>query len=854
MEDPSIKVLVIDDEPGLLDIAKQFLELDRTISVDTSLSAADALKLIERREYGVIVSDYQMPKKDGIQLLKEIRGMGNKTPFILFTGKGREEVAIEALNNGANFYLQKGGQSASQFAELANMIKQAYISKLGERALRISEERYRILFENSVDAVMLATKNFESVLSANPSACKMFGMTEDEIRTTGIKGLIIDNKEWENVVQRLNQTGISKGKFTYRRKDGTTFTGETTHGILTGHYGIARISMIVRDITENKLTDGAIRESEERLRTYIDNAPEGIFIVDALGNYLDVNATACSMLKYSREELLNLDINGIMCRNAGQRALSRFQQLKEKGKVVMETVLIRKDGIEIPIFLNAVELPDQRYMAFCTDITEHKRAVDALKVSEERYRQLVESAAESIVVIQDGLLRMVNRMAIKVIGYPEKELLSESFCSFVHPDDRSMVVENYQRRTMDETVPARYELRLLTREGSTKWFEISAVLIDWEGRPATLNFLMDITERKRAEEAMRNTQAQLRVAMDLAKLVHWEYDVDKDRFTFDDQFYALYGSNVHKEGGQLMSSGAYAKRFIPPDEAGIVSIETAKAISTTDPNYVGNVTHTIIKSDGERRILNVRFGVVKDMSGRTVKTFGANQDVTELKRAEEALREANKKLNLLSSITRHDIKNQLMTLDGNLTMLSLKELDPASEELLRKSNSALNRISTMIKFTKEYEDIGVKDPVWCDIRTTIEKEAKGIALGSIKLVNDVPINLDIYADPLIAKVFHNLFDNAVRHGGKITTIHFFVEEHEGPHAIICEDDGVGIPSKMKEELFTHGSGKSHGFGLFLSREILGITGITMKENGEPEKGARFEITVPATVWRSSRID
>jgi signal transduction histidine kinase len=156
----------------------------------------------------------------------------------------------------------------------------------------------------------------------------------------------------------------------------------------------------------------------------------------------------------------------------------------------------------------------------------------------------------------------------------------------------------------------------------------------------------------------------------------------------------------------------------------------------------------------------------------------------------------------------------------------------------------------MIQFTKEYEDVGVKAPIWQNIRAMIEKEDKSVILGPIKLVNDVPTNLEVDADPLIAKVFHNLIDNAIRHGDKVTTIHLFVEEHDGSYAIICEDDGVGIPSDLKEELFTHSSGKSLGFGLFLSREILAITGITIIENGVPGKGARFEIIVPSDAWRS----
>ena len=157
----------------------------------------------------------------------------------------------------------------------------------------------------------------------------------------------------------------------------------------------------------------------------------------------------------------------------------------------------------------------------------------------------------------------------------------------------------------------------------------------------------DITERKDAEDAMLNAQTQLRIAMDLAKLVHWEYDVESDVYTFDEQFYNLYGSNQEKEGGRLMTPSTYARRFLPPEEEGLVVEEIRKCVAAVEPDHVGQVTHTIIRSDGERRTINVRFGVIKDAAGRTVKVFGANQDITERMRSEEELGRSQQLLQLV---------------------------------------------------------------------------------------------------------------------------------------------------------------------------------------------------------------
>jgi signal transduction histidine kinase len=228
----------------------------------------------------------------------------------------------------------------------------------------------------------------------------------------------------------------------------------------------------------------------------------------------------------------------------------------------------------------------------------------------------------------------------------------------------------------------------------------------------------------------------------------------------------------------------------------------------------------------------------------------AMRDITERRRSEEALREASRKLNLLSSITRHDITNQLLILQGQLLLMKGTPGSTASSEAhLLKAEAAAQRISGMIYFTKEYEEIGVHAPIWQDCHDLIEKVAQEVPLGHVALVNQVPVGMEVYADPLISKVFYNLMDNALRHGRELTTIHFRAEVHDGAQSIICEDDGGGIAAEAREHLFERGIGKQHGMGLFLSKEILAITSIAIVENGAPGSGARFILTIPLGAYR-----
>jgi PAS domain S-box-containing protein len=176
-----ITVLYVDDEPSLLEIAKEFLESEGDVEVETSSSAMDALVRIETRHFDAIICDYQMPIVDGIKFLKTVRMQGRNTPFILFTGKGREDVAIEALNNGADFYLQKGGNPKAQFTELLNMIRRSIEQRQSAERLKESEEIYEKLFKDNVEVMVLVEPKTGAIADVNTAATTFFGYSRAEM-------------------------------------------------------------------------------------------------------------------------------------------------------------------------------------------------------------------------------------------------------------------------------------------------------------------------------------------------------------------------------------------------------------------------------------------------------------------------------------------------------------------------------------------------------------------------------------------------------------------------------------------------------------------------------------------------
>ncbi|WP_421909783.1 sensor histidine kinase [Methanolacinia petrolearia] len=301
-----------------------------------------------------------------------------------------------------------------------------------------------------------------------------------------------------------------------------------------------------------------------------------------------------------------------------------------------------------------------------------------------------------------------------------------------------------------------------------------------------------------------------------------------------------------------MTAEQYAERFIPTEERFVVPEEAGKAIESTDRNYVAQVEHRIIRRDGEIRYINVSIRAIKDENGRTVKLWGVNQDITERKMAEEALSVINNKLNMLSSITRHDILNTIMAVRGYIELSEDFIENPEMRKYIEKEKEAVNAIQHQIEFTQQYQDIGVNEPGWQDTGNMADFVAKTLDLDGIKFKNALH-GLEIFCVPLTEKVFYNLIENSLRHGENVNTIGFSYSEKGGSLVIYYRDNGVGITDGDRDKLFRKGFGKHTGLGLFLSREILSITGISITENGKEGEGVNFEIVVPKGGYRFASV-
>ncbi len=245
---------------------------------------------------------------------------------------------------------------------------------------------------------------------------------------------------------------------------------------------------------------------------------------------------------------------------------------------------------------------------------------------------------------------------------------------------------------------------------------------------------------------------------------------------------------------------------------------------------------------------SLRWALVSAVDCETPVIICTVVDITDHKQAQEALTQANNKLNLLNNITRHDILNQLTVLIGFLEFSRQETTDPQLITYITREEQAAEAIRKQILFTRDYQNIGVHSPGWYNIGETVSLAIATIDLAGVRVTIDLP-QVEIYADPLLEKVFYNLVENSIRHGEDATEI--AIRSLETPEGLILalEDNGSGVPDNEKERIFRREYFKNTGFGLFLGREILAITSLTISETGTPGNGARFEIFVPKGAYR-----
>lgn len=260
--------------------------------------------------------------------------------------------------------------------------------------------------------------------------------------------------------------------------------------------------------------------------------------------------------------------------------------------------------------------------------------------------------------------------------------------------------------------------------------------------------------------------------------------------------------------------------------------------------------YEILPGEMNGTVLSVSGSIVSDPNREPAGLIFILRDITTRKISERALKLAHEKISLLTQLTRHDISNLVTALDGYLCLLKEDNRELQCEKMIETCIDLVQKITNQLHFSRQYQDIGTLEPIWQSLSKIVEIAVRDISHDEIEITSSIH-HVQVFSDPLMVKVIYNLLDNAVRHGNGLSKISIRSHINENNELIVqIEDDGEGIPNDEKEIIFTHGFGKNTGLGLTISREILSVTNITIRENGVPGIGARFEIIIPPFSWRN----
>ena len=581
-----------------------------------------------------------------------------------------------------------------------------------------------------------------------------------------------------------------------------------------------------------------------RLVSIVQSSNDAVIGKTLDGIITDWNPGAENLYGYTEKEVVGNNISVIIPpdrRNEVPHLLEKIRLGEPIERYETERVTRNGTRIQVSLSLSPIKNIQGEIIGASTsahDISEKKRLQDEILQAKNEWELTFDAVPDMIAIInKDHRILRANKAMTDRLGMQPEEIVGRPCYEVVHHSDAPPGFCPHEVLLDDGKEHSR-EINEQNLDGD--FIVTVSPLRDPAGTlMGSVHILHDITERKKAQDALEERE----------RFLHRLIETIPNPIFYKNKNGIFIGCNTAFEQYLGLSRDQIIGRTVYDIAPG----ELADVYSARDRELFdnpGTQTYEAKVKYADRMLHDVIFNksTLNDADGNVDGLVGVILDITERKQMEEANRIANKKLNMLSSITRHDILNQLMGLRAFLELSRDSATDPEFLLYIQKEDEAAVAIEKQIEFTRYYENIGLQAPRWQDVKTCIGAAVSPLKREGIAVDIGIP-SLEVFADPLIEKVYYNLVENSLRHGGHISSIVFSAQDTGTGLILSYRDDGVGISAEDKEKLFSKGFGKHTGLGLFLSREILSITGITITECGEPGKGVDFEIRVPKGSYR-----
>jgi len=862
-----ISLLYVDDEPALLDLCQRFLEQEGDLSVVTVASVRDALTHMDSVKYDAIISDYQMPEIDGLTFLRRVRSQSPDIPFILFTGRGREEVVIEAINSGADSYVQKGGDPRAQFKELAHKIRQLVRRRKAENELRLM----KFSVDHASEGIIWMRANGD-IVYYNDAICAMLGYNPQEFSCLSV--MDIRNGFSAVSFEAGWSLGSSRKSATIedvlRKKDGAFLPVE----LVLNNYETGAESLVfafIRDISERrraeqelkkafrqlmvtedglrqqfeelKKSDYAILEIRKRYQMLSEETEDWIWETSSDGRFTSSTVQVLDILGYRPAELMGKTFVDFLAPDNAARKASELADILIKKEAFRSLLLrgVHQDGYVVTIEITGIPIlsRDGTFSGFygiARNVTCENEPAVVHPACIPKYRSLLDQAGDAIFVadVETGMLIDANQKALQLVKRTHHEIQTMHVTA-LHPEDK----EGHDA-----------DLRKEHTEKDSEIFEDVIVDRDENRIPVIVSTKRLFVGNRQLRIGICHDISDIRAIRDTLQVKTGELD---RFFTTGPDLLCIINADgrflrLNPAGESLL--GSRDRDWETRSLFDMVSPEDLGATRTV-LRYIGRggkattFVNRVRRPDGSCRWVEWRAFI----SGRK-QIYAVARDITEQRTVEQALMEANRKLNLLTDLTHHDIRNKLTVLTGYLDLFRKYPAEPYFSMYSEKISDLVAAITAQVEFTRVYQNLGEVSPGWYNVDMLFCKVCKQLNTIPVEVYSR-PDRWEIFAVPLVEKVLHTIVDNALRHGTTLTEIRRNAYETPEGLVISVEDNGIGIAQDFKEQIFKNESGQSvgHCHSLFLAREILSITGMTIHETGRAGKGARFEILVPKGTYR-----
>ncbi len=850
----ALKILIVEDDRDLAGLLKLLLEAKLSARLTFAETCAAARQHLSSSGFDLITLDYRLPDGNGLQLLEEIELMENAPPVVMVTGKGDEATAVRAFDSGVSGYVMKDERLAVM---LPAVLRRVLALNRAEKALQDSEERYRLIFENTGAATVIVEDD-TTITLANTEAAKLYGYSREELE---------GNRHWTEFVYPEDLEGVMRFHH-LRRVDPSAVPKGYQYRLINRRGDVRQVAVFAEllpgtkrsiasliDIADAKKVPG--EQGEENFRALIENSADIITVLDGEGTIRYQSPSVKSQLGYEPEDVNGRSIFDFIHRDDLATAIaawaSSFERPNETSNYI-ELRLRHKDGSWRYLAGTGRKMlsnPAVRGIILnARDITEQRKAEEALG----RFASIVDCSEDAILYEElDGTIVSWNEGATKLYGYLAGEAIGHNVSMLMPPQASDEIARILAGIAHGERFD-QYDTVRITKDG--RLINVSVAISpvkDATGRVVGASSVArDITERRMAELALQQSEALYRTLVSTSPEAITAADLAGNITFASDQTAKIHGFTKPQE---LLGKPAFD--LIAPEDRERAAANMRK---TSDGGKVESIEYMLLRRDGSVFEGELSASVVFDAEGQPGGFIAVTRDITERKKSEEALRRANAELEAFGGTVSHDLRGPLAnvkiaskTLMEMLAVPLTDQTRAAAIQVADALGKSSERCMSLVEALLSLAEAGQAPRAVADIdvREVVERvlEERIASLEEKKIRVRIALDLGtVVADYThVYQIFANLIGNAIQHNDspmpEIEVLHVG-DGDRGNHWYIVRDNGSGIPAEFIDKIFVpffRGMPAGTGIGLAIVEKIIQVYGGTIRAYNDG--GACFEFVL-----------